>query len=71
MRSEKGSLCRYITANGLKALEKEISKPVNLSNFGQMPSNNAYLMTVALYHRHFHLFEAVLKREQQRLNQEN
>jgi hypothetical protein len=28
-----------------------------------MPANNAYLMTVALYHRHFDLFEAVLKKK--------
>ena len=28
--------------------------------FGRIPVNNAYLMTVALYHRHFELFEAVL-----------
>ena len=28
-----------------------------------MPLNNAYLMTVALYHRHFELFEVVLEKE--------
>jgi predicted aminopeptidase len=31
-------------------------------HFGQMPLNNAYLMTVALYHRHFELFEMLLTR---------
>ncbi len=29
-------------------------------HFGQLPLNNAYLMTMALYHRHFELFEVVL-----------
>ena len=29
-------------------------------HFGSIPVNNAYLMIVALYHRHFELFEAVL-----------
>jgi len=29
-------------------------------HFGRIPMNNAYLMTVALYHRHFELFEKVL-----------
>ena len=32
-------------------------------HLGQMPLNNAYLLTVALYHRHFELFEAVLKKK--------
>ncbi|MCG6878858.1 MAG: aminopeptidase, partial [Deltaproteobacteria bacterium] len=32
-------------------------------HFAIMPPNNAYLMTVALYHRHFNLFEAVLTKE--------
>ncbi len=32
-------------------------------HFGQAPLNNAYLLTVALYHRHFELFEAALKKE--------
>lgn len=31
-------------------------------HFGQMPPNNAYLMAVALYHRHFEFFEAILAR---------
>ena len=32
-------------------------------HFAIIPPNNAYLMTVALYHRHFNLFEAVLRKE--------
>ena len=31
-------------------------------HFDRIPWNNAYLMVVALYHRHFELFEAVLKK---------
>ena len=42
---------------------KEDFKTRQFVHFGQMPVNNAYLMTVALYHRHFDLFEAVLKKE--------
>lgn len=32
-------------------------------NFGKAPLNNAYLMTVALYHRNFELFEVALEKE--------
>ncbi|MCF8128168.1 MAG: aminopeptidase [Deltaproteobacteria bacterium] len=45
-----------------EALKKNF-KTCQFTQFGQMPANNAYLMTVALYHRHFDLFEAVLKKE--------
>ena len=31
-------------------------------NFGSADLNNAYLMSIGLYHRHFHLFEAVLEK---------
>jgi predicted aminopeptidase len=31
------------------------------AGFGRRRLNNAYLMTVGLYHRHFHVFEAVLE----------
>ena len=31
------------------------------TRFGSRELNNAYLMSVALYHRHFHLFESILK----------
>jgi predicted aminopeptidase len=31
------------------------------TRFGSVKLNNAYLMSIALYHRHFHLFEAILK----------
>jgi predicted aminopeptidase len=41
------------------ALKKDF-KTRQFVHFGQMPPNNAYLMTVALYHRYFELFEAVL-----------
>ena len=44
-----------------EALKKDF-KTRQFVHFGQMPPNNAYLMTVALYHRHFELFEAVLAR---------
>ena len=30
-------------------------------HFGSAGLNNAYLMSVGLYHQHFHLFEAVFK----------
>ncbi len=33
--------------------------------FGSSGLNNAYLMSINLYHRHFHLFEAVYKRKGQ------
>ncbi len=33
------------------------------SGFGQRPLNNAYVLAVGLYHRHFHLFESVLQRK--------
>ena len=42
---------------------KQNFKTRQFLHFGQMPANNAYLMTVALYHRHFEVFEAVLKKE--------
>ncbi len=45
-----------------EALKKNF-KTRQFVHFGEMPANNAYLMTVALYHRHFELFEAVLKKE--------
>jgi predicted aminopeptidase len=31
--------------------------------FGRTGLNNAYLLSVGLYHRHFHLFEAVLRQK--------
>ena len=45
-----------------EVLKKDL-KTGQFVHFGQMPLNNAYLMTVALYHRHFELFEAVLEKE--------
>ena len=42
-----------------EALTKDL-KTRQFVHFGQMPLNNAYLMTVALYHRYFELFEAAL-----------
>ena len=42
-----------------EALKKKL-KTRQFVHFGQMPPNNAYLMTVALYHRHFEFFEAAL-----------
>jgi len=43
-----------------KGLSTEF-KTDRFSRFGQAPLNNAYLQAVGLYHRHFDLFEAVLK----------
>jgi predicted aminopeptidase len=43
---------------------KEISKSMETdrySGFGQGGLNNAYILAVALYHRHFNLFESVLE----------
>ena len=31
------------------------------TGFGRMELNNAYLLSIGLYHRHFHSFEAILK----------
>ncbi len=45
-----------------EALKKNF-KTLQFVHFGEVPANNAYLMTVSLYHRHFELFEAVLKKE--------
>ena len=40
---------------------KPALKTARFTGFGSPGLNNAYLMSVGLYHRHFHLFEAVLK----------
>ena len=37
-------------------------KTERYAGFGSAGLNNAYLMSVGLYHRHFHLFESALKR---------
>ena len=42
---------------------KKSFKSREFVHFAILPPNNAYLMTVALYHRHFDLFEAVLRKE--------
>jgi predicted aminopeptidase len=39
---------------------KERMRTTRFSNFGQAGLNNAYLMSVGLYHRHYALFERVL-----------
>ena len=39
---------------------KELMRTSRFANFGQAGPNNAYLMSVGLYHRHYSLFEAVL-----------
>lgn len=36
-------------------------KTDRFTGFGLAPLNNAYLLTVGLYHRHFHLFEKLLR----------
>ena len=60
MRLRKEVFARY--HNRFEALKKDF-RTRQFVHFGQMPANNAYLMTVALYHRHFDLFLAVLKKE--------
>jgi predicted aminopeptidase len=45
--------------NGVKGL----MRTERFANFGQAGLNNAYLMSVALYHRHYALFETVLSRK--------
>jgi predicted aminopeptidase len=39
---------------------KELMRTRRFANFGQAGINNAYLMSVGLYHRHYALFETVL-----------
>jgi predicted aminopeptidase len=34
------------------------------AHFGSAKMNNAYLLSIGLYHRHFHLFEAILKEKE-------
>ncbi len=48
--------------NRFQVLKAELKTP-QFVHFGEAPLNNAYLLTVALYHRHFELFEAALKKE--------
>jgi predicted aminopeptidase len=38
-------------------------KTDRFTHFGNTKLNNAYLMSIGLYHRNFHLFEAVLKKK--------
>ncbi len=45
-----------------KALEG-VFKTDRFARFGQRPLNNAYILAVGLYHRHFRLFEAVLEKK--------
>jgi predicted aminopeptidase len=44
-----------------KRLKKQL-KTKRFSGFGDSELNNAYLMSIGLYHRHFRLFEAVFKK---------
>jgi len=44
-----------------KRLEKDLKTP-RFSRFAGAPLNNAYLMSIGLYHRHFSLFEEALRR---------
>ncbi len=44
---------------------KGMFKTNRFTYFGSSGLNNAYLMSISLYHRHFHLFEAVYKRKGQ------
>ena len=42
---------------------RERFKTDRFINFGKKPLNNAYILSVGLYHRNFDLFEAVLKKK--------
>jgi len=42
---------------------KDLMRTRRFANFSQAGLNNAYLMSVALYHRHYSLFETVLARK--------
>jgi len=42
---------------------KNLMRTRRFANFSQAGLNNAYLMSVALYHRHYFLFETVLARK--------
>ena len=48
----------------LEAFEvlKDRLKTQTFAHFGRIPLNNAYIMALGLYHRHYPLFEAVLER---------
>ena len=41
---------------------EDVFKTDRFARFGHKPLNNAYILAVGLYHRHFNLFEAVLKK---------
>jgi len=42
---------------------KKVFKTDRFACFGQRPLNNAYILAVGLYHRHYNLFEAVLEKK--------
>ena len=62
---EKLDLREKVFAGSLEAFKhlKEKFGTDHFDNFGRMPLNNAYILSVGLYHRNFHLFEAVLKKK--------
>ncbi|MBU0736300.1 MAG: aminopeptidase [Proteobacteria bacterium] len=62
---EKLDLREKVFAGSLEAFKhlKEKFGTDHFDNFGRMPLNNAYILSVGLYHRDFHLFEAVLKKK--------
>ena len=36
---------------------------LRFTGFGAVKLNNAYLMSIGLYHQHFHVFEAVFRKK--------
>lgn len=64
-REEKLSRREAVFRNALDAFQgiKKKLKTDRFSRFGQRPLDNATILAVGLYHRHFLLFEAVLERE--------
>jgi len=64
-REEKLSRREGVFTNALETFQDLAKKfkTDRFSRFGQRPLNNAGILAVGLYHRHFSLFEAALKRE--------
>ena len=68
---EKLAQREKIFAGALASFErlKGKLKTNRFTYFGSSGLNNAYLMSINLYHRHFHLFEAVYKRKGQSIKE--
>jgi predicted aminopeptidase len=68
---EKLAQREKIFAGSLEEFErlKVRLQTLRFSHFGGAGLNNAYLMSIGLYHRHFHLFEAVLNEKRNSIRQ--